>query len=84
MHGSPHARGVVCRCVDRKACLAFFREVMPAIVSRGKFQIDAGLLVVTRLVFDPQIGQRNLAVYYLQSVVLCDLFPPRLLLRLWQ
>ena len=66
MRGGTHARGLVCRCVDRKACLALFCEVMPAIVSRGKFQIDAGLLVVSRFVFDPQIRQRNLAVYYFQ------------------
>ena len=80
MYSSTHARGIVCRCVDRKACLTLFCKVMAAIVSGGKFQIDAGLLVVTRLVFDPQIGQRNLAVYYFQSVFLGDLFPPCVLL----
>ncbi len=84
MRGGTHARGVVCRCINRKACLTLFRDVVPAIVSRGEFQIDTGLLVISRLVFDPQIGQRNFAVYNLQSVLLGDLLPPCVLLRLWQ
>jgi hypothetical protein len=50
----------------------FFREVSSAVVTGSEFQVHAGLFAIPGFVFDPNIGDGNLAAYDLQSMRVRD------------
>ena len=81
LHGSAHARGIVCRCVDRSACLALFprgddRDRLGSQAPRSTRDCSWSRVSYSIL----RSGGGVLPSIHFQSVVLGDLLPPCALL----
>src|SRR4029077_14972792 len=49
-----------------------FREISPAVVSGGEFEVDASAFSIVSVVFDPNVGHGNLSPDELESILFGD------------
>src|ERR1700733_3038743 len=69
-----NATGFVRRSIDRKSGSDLFGELAAAIVAGNEFEVFATLFAVAVFVLDAEVGQRNLAVNYPETVGFGDFF----------